>query len=75
MLCMSDLGNAGSSDGHGDSNHVDRELELQELGNTVVHVSTPHDGLDDAGEVVVCQYDVRRLLCYVGSCDALWISS
>lgn len=49
---------AGTNEGDKDSNNVDSKLKLQELGYAVVDVATPHDSLDDAGEVVVCQDDV-----------------
>lgn len=72
MACVgSDLRDAGPGEGHDDGHHVDGELELQELGDAVVDVPPPHDGLDDAGEVVVGQDDVRRLLRHVCAGDAL----
>lgn len=55
------LSDAGPSEGHYDSHYVDRELELQELGNAIVDVSSPHHRLDNAAEVVIRQDDVRRL--------------
>ena len=53
-LSSSHLGDAGSSEGHDHGHHVDGELELQELGDAVVDVPSPHDCLHDAGEVVIC---------------------
>lgn len=67
----SDLGDAGSSEGHGDCNHIDSKLELQKLGDAVVDISAPHHSLHDAAEVVICQDDVRRLLRHICSSDAL----
>ena len=67
----SDLGDAGAGEGHDDGDHVDGELELQELGDAVVDVPAPHHGLHDAAEVIVCQDDVRRLLRHVRPRDAL----
>ena len=67
----SDLGDAGSGEGHNDGDHIDSELELQELGDAVVDVPAPHHSLHDAAEVIVCQDDVRRLLRHVRPCDAL----
>lgn len=67
----SDLGDAGSGEGHDDGDHVDSELKLQELWDAVVDVPAPHDGLHDAAEVIVCQDDVRRLLRHVRPGDAL----
>lgn len=52
------LSNAGAREGHDHGHHVDRQLELQELGDAVVDVAAPHDRLDDAGEVVISQDDV-----------------
>jgi len=62
-----------------DGNDVDSELELQKLGDTVVHVATPNDRFHDARKVVVKQYDVRRFLSNVRAADALhrsrqWVS-
>ena len=67
----SDLGDASSSEGHDDGDHIDGELELQELGDAVIDVPAPHHGLHDAAEVVVCQDDVRSLLRHIRTCDAL----
>eukprot|EP01136_Pigoraptor_vietnamica_P010646 Opistho-1_new@48532 len=45
-----------------DGANVDGELELQELGDRVVHVAAPLDGRDDRVEVVVHEDDVGRVL-------------
>ena len=66
------LDGASADEGHDDGHDVDRQLELQELCDTVVHVPSPHDGLDDAAEVVVSQNDVRGFFGNVGAGDALW---
>ena len=60
---------AEESDENGDD--VDGELELEELGDAVVDVPAPHHSLDDAREIVVRQYDVRRFLRHVRTSDAL----
>lgn len=65
------LCDASSGEGHDHSHYVDGELELQEFGDAVVDVATPHDRPDDAGEVVVGENDVRSLFSYVCACDAL----
>lgn len=65
------LCDAGTGERHDHGHHVDGQLELQELGDAVVDVPSPHDGLDDAGEVVVRQDDVGRLLRHVGASDSL----
>ena len=65
------LCDARAAEGHDDGHDVDGELELQELGDAVVDVPPPHHRLHDAGEVVVCQDDVGRLLGHVGTGDAL----
>lgn len=66
---IADDADADEGDGNGDD--VNCELELQELGDRVVHVPAPHDGLHDGREVVVGQDDVACLLCHVSSGDAL----
>ena len=48
----------GSYERNNDGNNVHSQLELEELGDTVVDIPPPHDSLDDAGEVVVRQNDV-----------------
>lgn len=69
--CSPYLRDAGARESHDDGHHVDGQLELQELGDAVVDVAAPHHRLDDAGEVVVRQDDVRSLLGHVSACDAL----
>jgi len=68
-----DLDGACAEEGDDDGDHVDGELELEELGDAVVDVATPHDRLDDAREVVVRQNDVRRLLGHVRARYALHV--
>lgn len=65
------LSDAGPGEGHDDSHDVDRELELQELGYAVIHISSPHNRFDNAAEVVVSQNNVGRLFGHVCPCDAL----
>jgi len=65
------LCDAGAGERHDHGHHVDGQLELQELGDAVVDVPAPHDGLHDAVEVVVGQDDVGRLLGHVGAGDSL----
>jgi len=69
--CDADLDGARSKEGDDDGDTVDGQLELKELSDAVVDVATPHDGLDDAREVVVGQDDVRRLLRHVRARYAL----
>ena len=57
-VCMSDLDGARSEKGDNDGDHVDCELELEELGDAVVDVPSPHDRLDNTREVVVSEDDV-----------------
>lgn len=68
------LSDAGAGEGHDHGHHVDGQLELQELGDAVVDIPAPHDGLYDAGEVIVGQDDVRGLLGHVGTGDALQVT-
>lgn len=65
------LCNAGAGESHDDCHDVDGELELQELGDAIVDVTAPHHSLYDAGEVVVCQDDIRGFLGHVGSSNTL----
>lgn len=65
------LGDAGPGERHDHGHHVDGQLELQELGDAVVDVPPPHDGLHNAGEVVIGQDDVRRLFCHICAGDSL----
>lgn len=65
------LSDAGPGEGHDDSHYVDRELELQELGDAIVNISSPHHRLDDAAEVVISQDDVGRLFGHVCPCNTL----
>lgn len=65
------LRDAGAREGHDDGHDVHGQLELQELGDAVVDVASPHHRLDDAGEVVVRQDDVRCLFRHVRARDAL----
>ena len=65
------LGDAGPSEGHDHRYHVDRQLELQELGDAVIDVPPPHHRLHDAAEVVVGEDDVRGLLGHVCAGDTL----
>lgn len=59
------LCDACASEGHDDGHHVDSELELEELGDAVVDVAAPHHSLDNAGEVIVSQNDVRCFLSHI----------
>lgn len=68
---MTHLRDAGAGERHDHGHHVDGQLELQELGDAVVDVPPPHHGLDDAGEVVVGQDDVGRLLGHVCAGNSL----
>ena len=57
----------GSNERNNDGNNVHGQLELEKLGDAVVDISPPHHGLDDAGEVVIGQNDVRGLLGHVSA--------
>ena len=67
-LTDADGGDEGEQNGH----HVDGELELQELGDAVVHVAAPHDSLDNASKVVVNEDDVTGLLGNISPGYPLW---
>lgn len=65
------LRDAGAREGHDDSHNVNGQLELQEFGDAVVDVASPHHRLDDAGEIIIRQDDVRSLLRHICPCNAL----
>jgi len=44
-----------------DSDHIDRELELEELSNGIVDVSAPHHSGDNGGEVIIQEDDIGSL--------------
>lgn len=59
------LSDAGPGEGHDDGHYIDRELELQELRDAIVDISSPHHCLDNAAEVVISQDDVGRLFSHI----------
>lgn len=65
------LRDASTRERHNHSHYVDRKLELQEFGDAVVDIATPHHCLDDACEVVICQNDVWGLFSHICACNAL----
>jgi len=74
QICIracADLDDASTDEGDSYSDCVDGQLELEKLGDAVVDVTSPHDRLDDAREIVVGQYDVRCFLGHVGPSHAL----
>ena len=56
---------------HRHRHHIDSELELKELGDRVIHITSPHHRFYNGAEVVVCENDVTRFLGYVCPCDTL----
>ncbi len=65
------LCDAGSSESNNHSHHIDSQLKLQKLGDTVVDITPPHHSFDNAGEVVIGKNDVRGLLCNICACNTL----
>lgn len=65
------LCDAGSCKCYDDSHHIDSELKLEELGDTVIDIASPHDSFDDAGKIVVGQDDVRCLFGYIRASNTL----
>jgi len=64
----------GSSDKRDDHGHyIDGQLELKEFGDAVVDVTSPHDSLNDASEVIISQDDIRRFLSHIRTSDTLQI--
>ena len=70
-LSVSYLDGASTEESDYDGDNVDGQLELEELGDAVVDIATPHDCLDDARKVVVRQDDVGRFFGDVRPSDAL----
>ena len=64
------LDRTGTSKCHNNGHNIDRQLKLEELGDGIINISSPHDGLDDAGEVVVGENDVAGLLGNVSPGDS-----
>ena len=52
-LADADLDGTGSEEGDDNGDNVDGQLELEELSDAVVDVTTPHHRLDDTREVVI----------------------
>jgi len=52
-LADADLDGTSSEEGDDDGDNVDGQLELEELCDAVVDVTTPHHRLDDTREVVI----------------------
>ena len=68
---LTDLDDAGTNEGDGHSDSVDGQLKLEELCDAVVNITSPHHRLDNTCEVIICQYDIGRLLGHVRPSDAL----
>ena len=45
-----------------DSGNVRRDLEMKKLAHHVIHAATPHNSLDNQGEIVIHENDVRCIL-------------
>lgn len=71
VSASANLCDAGARECYDDSHHVHRKLKLEELGDAVVDITSPHDGFDDAGKIIVGQDDVRRLFGHVCAGDTL----
>ena len=46
------LEDGGSQDRHADRHNIHRQLELEELGDALVHVAAPQCGGDDVCKVI-----------------------
>jgi len=71
---ITDLDGTSSEEGDDDGDNVDGQLELKELGDAVVDVTTPHHRLHDTRKVVISQDDVRRFLRHVRPCYSLRVT-
>lgn len=56
----------GGDEGEDNGADVDSELELKELSDTIIDLTTPSTGSDDGGEVIVHEDDVSGLLSHLG---------
>jgi len=65
----------GTNKGHNDCNNIDSQLKLEELGDTVIYIATPHNGLNNAAKVIIREDDVGSLLGDVCAGDALQTSA
>jgi hypothetical protein len=65
------LDDARAKESHDDGHNIDSQLELKELGNAVIDVASPHHGFYNRCEVVVCQNNIRSLLRYISTSNAL----
>jgi len=65
MVPDTDLDGASPKEGDDDGDNVDGQLELKELCDAVVDITTPHHRLDDTRKVVICEDDVRCFLRHV----------
>ena len=68
------LDGACPKEGDDDRHAVDGQLKLEELGDAVVDVATPHDSLDDARKVVIGQYNIGSLFGDVSASDTLGVA-
>ena len=55
------LGLESRDEHNDDSDYVDGQLELEELSDGVINISSPHDSSDDGGEVIVQKDDISSL--------------
>ena len=59
--------NKGSNNSH----NVDRQLELKKFRDTVVNIATPHNSLDNAAKIVICENNIRGFFGNVSSSNTL----
>ena len=55
-----------------DGDQVNSKLKLNEFRNTIINIPSPHNSFDNAGEVVICENDIRSFLCNICSLNSLY---
>lgn len=65
------LSNTGARESNNDCDYIDSKLELEEFGDAVIDIPSPHHCLNNAREVVVRENNIGCFFRYVSSSDAL----
>jgi len=61
------LGDARANESGDQGTNVHGKLELQETLDVVVHIATPHSGLDNGREVVISDEDISGFLAHISA--------
>lgn len=52
------LGNASPSESNNHSHYIYCKLELEEFGDTIIDITTPHNSFHNTAEIVICQDNI-----------------